>query len=707
MADLYFLLDELTPAQALQVLAQSAEETAGVALDMLRLRTLSSEFYGTSVTLIAPDFHAQRGAKKELAMQRATLDRLIDAYRKVTAREPRRGEPDGEMLTVAQGAGWLISNSLARPAVNPQEGEYLLIARDSDTARAAAIVDDLHLHATETRITVARTTADQRIVHLFHVLDDHKRHSAFQAARAGERFADCVLLAAFADSGVTVFLPENSQPGRASLHYFCRLLRAAPGLFSRHGLAVERGLLAAIAGQAVADRVVERAHHYDFYYLGGLAFFSQIELAPRIPEHIDIEVHDLATSESDVQKLRAALAEAEPLVAYRLALRPGDYHDYNEHEYNRFAQQQLDIEYRLAYLSSIKVERPTLLRFTQPQLPALADVIRCFPMKFLQGEDLLYGFQAVERHYPAGLHYLLKSPHAVMDAMDPLSLWGALDQMAMHFWLDPLWSRYYRGRGNECWVFVPKGMTLFPPMHCWEATEMDAYLRDVLSQWFHGQHGVASIPEKAIYLFEPSPHAPDEIQISVLNRANFQPLHTQLSWFNDNLTIMNELSVAGFIQTLADDIAKRDIAARVGQEAQQMMATFTTTAEQTSQQVAAKTQELTTVITQALNRIIQKAQTTTEEIRALNLRLTKLQLLYDDMRKATVEAEALITRNEQATDATIAFTSNLRQRVETTLANAQQARQEVQTRVAGELDLMQQTHANLQAMLENLRRKDE
>ena len=283
------------------------EETGGAALDTIRLRTFSSEFYGTSVTLIAPYFHAQRGAKKELQTQRDALDRIIDTYRTVTSREPRRGEPDGEMLTVAHGAGWLISNSLARPAVNPQEGEYLLIARDSDTARAAAIVDDLHLHATETRITVARTTADQRIVHLFHVLDDHKRHSAFQAARAGERFADCVLLAAFADSGVTVFLPENSQPGRASLHYFCRLLRAAPGLFSRHGLAVERGLLAAIAGQAVADRVVERAHHYDFYYLGGLAFFSQIELAPRIPEHIDIEVHDLATSESDVQKLLAYL----------------------------------------------------------------------------------------------------------------------------------------------------------------------------------------------------------------------------------------------------------------------------------------------------------------------------------------------------------------------------------------------------------------
>jgi len=707
VAELYFLLDELTPAQALQVLAQSAEETGGAALDTIRLRTFSSEFYGTSVTLIAPDFHAQRGAKKELQTQRDALDRIIDTYRTVTSREPRRGEPDGEMLTVAHGAGWLISNSLARPAVTPQAGEYLLIARDADPARAATIVEDLHFHTIETRITVARTTAEQRVVHLFHLLDDHKRRSTFQSARAGELFADCVLLTGFADHGLTVFLPENSQPGRESLHYFCRLLRAAPGLFSRNGRAVEAGLLAAIDAQPMAETVTKDAHHYDLYYLGGLSFFSQIEFAPPIPEHIDIEVHDLATSASDLQTLRAAIAEAEPFIAYRLALRRGHYQEFKLNEYERLSQQQLDIEYRLAYLSSIKAERPTLLRFTQQQLPALADVMRCFSMKFLQGEDLLYGFQAVERHHPAGLHYLLKSPHAVMDEMDPLPLWGDLNKLAMHFWLDPLWSRYYGGRGNECWVFVPTGMTLFPPMHCWDATEMDAYLRDVLSQWFHGQHGVASIPEKAIYLFEPSPHAPDEIHISVLNRANFQPLHTQLGWFNDNLAIMNELSVDGFIQTLADDMAKRDIAARVGQAAQQMIATFEATAARTSQQVAEKTQELTTVITQELNRIIQKAQTTTEEIRDLNLRLAKLQLLYDDMCKAAVAAEALITHNEQTTDATVAFTSNLRQRVETTLADAQQARQEVQARVAKELDVMQQTHADLQAMLENLRRKDE
>lgn len=707
MADLCFLLDELTPVQALQVLAQAAETSGSIALQEILLGIYHTEFYGTTVTLFVPDFYTQRGNQKELQPKRDALDSLIEGYRKVGAREPRHREPDNDLYTLAQGVGWLMINSTAHPAALPQPGEYLLLARAADPERAATIVEDLRFHATGTHVTVARTTADQRPVHLFHLLDDPKRRSGFQGAQAGRLFHDCLLLAGFADQGATVFLPADSQPGRESLHYFCRLLQAAPSLFSSNGRAVANGLLAAIAAQPVTATTPEGAHRYDFYYLGGLSFLSQIELAPALPSHIDIEVHDLATSAADLQKLRAAIAEAEPLVAYRLALRPGHYQEFKLTEYERLAQQQLDLEYRLAYLSSIKAERPVLLRFTQQQLPALADVIRSMPMKFLQGEDLLYGFQAVERHYPAGLHYLLKSPHAVMEEMDPLPLWRDLDRLAMHFWLDPLWSRYYGGRGNDCWVFVPKGMTLSPPMHCWEATEMDAYLRAVLAQWFHGRHGVAAIPEKAIYLFEPSPHAPDEVHISVLDRANFQPLQTQLGWFNDNLAIMNELSVAGFIQTLADDIAKRDIAARVGQAAQQMMADFTATAERTNHQVAAKTQELTSVITGELNRIIQKTQTTTEEIRDLNLRLTKLQLLYDDMRKVTIEAEVLVARTEQTADVVTTFTSTLRQRVETTLADAQQARQEVKTRVAKEIDLLQQTHADLQALLEKLRRKDE
>lgn len=127
----------------------------------------------------------------------------------------------------------------------------------------------------------------------------------------------------------------------------------------------------------------------------------------------------------------------------------------------------------------------------------------------------------------------------------------------------------------------------------------------------------------------------------------------------------------------------------------------------TSQQVAEKTNELTTVITQELNRLVQKAQTTTEEIRDLNLRLGQLQSVYNDMQKVTVEAETLIVVNELATDATAAFASNLRQRVEATLAEAQQARQEVQTRIANELGMMKQTHVHLQALLEQLRGKHE
>ncbi len=737
MAEVSFLLDELTPLQAFHLLAEAAKATHGVGLEEVRLGVYGTQYYGTSVTVVLPDYLA-RGNTKKFQPQQEALAALLQIYGQITEREPRRREPEAELVSLAQSVGLLLLSDVAEKPALPQAGEFLLLAPGVTPERAAAIVEELRFHATDVRITAAHTDRNRQAIHLFHLLADPKRRSSFQSAWVGRRFPDCIVLSAFADGDTTVFLPEESRPSREGLHEFCRLLRLTPALFRTKVSSTDTGdaaatdtvagrepdnanttvapvdtayarggeLLAAVNQQAQTDSSAQSSAQLEFYYLRELTFYEQGAFTPPLPDHIDIEVHSLTTTAEGIQRLRSAIAEAEPLIAYRLALRQGRYQEFKEaerNEYQRLSQQQLDIEYRLAYLSSINAARPTLLRFTQKQLPALADVIRSIPMKFLQGEDLLYGFQAVERYYPAGLHYLLKSPHVVMDEMNPLPQWEALDKLAMHFWLDPLWSRYYRGRGNECWVFVPKGMTLFPPMHCWDATDMDTYLRDVLSQWFHGQYGVASIPEKAIYLFEPSPHAPEEIHISVLDQRLLQPLHTQLGWFNDNLAIMNEIGIDEFIRTMANDIAKRDIAARISQEAEKMVATFATAAEETSRQIAAKATELTTVLTAEVRRIVRQAQTTTEEIRDLNQRLAALQQLYDEMRRVTTETETLVTETDKKIDETTQFTANLRQRVETALADAQDARQEVQERVAAEVALLEQTHADLRTILARLR----
>ncbi|MCB0112298.1 MAG: hypothetical protein KDE53_40520, partial [Caldilineaceae bacterium] len=412
----------------------------------------------------------------------AALEALLQIYGRITEREPRRREPDTELVSLAQGSGLLLLSDVAEKPALPQAGEFLLLARGVTPEGAAGIVEELRFHATDLRITTAHTDRNRQTIHLFHLLADQKRRSSFQSAWVGRRFADGIVLTAFADGGTTVFLPEQSRPSREGIHDFCRLLRLAPTLFRTKGpdtgneetassdtlrdetttgqepehrdvtvtsaasetASVHNGeLLAAIHQPVPVDGKASNLAQLEFYYLRELTFYAQGTFTPSLPDHIAIEVHSLSTTAEGVQQLRQAIAEAEPLIAYRLALRKGRYQEFRaaeRNEYQRLSQQQLDIEYRLAYLSSINAARPTLLRFTQKQLPAFADVIRSTPMKFLQGDDLRYGFQAIERHYPAGLHYLLKSPHVVMDAMNPLPQWEALDSMAMHFWLDPLWS---------------------------------------------------------------------------------------------------------------------------------------------------------------------------------------------------------------------------------------------------------------------------
>ncbi len=119
--------------------------------------------------------------------------------------------------------------------------------------------------------------------------------------------------------------------------------------------------------------------------------------------------------------------------------------------------------------------------------------------------------------------------------MDQLGFWERDGQPPIQFWLDPFWARHYHGRG-ESLIFVPDRHYLSPMMHPASADQIDAYLREIIGQWFHGKVWRAEAsPTRPIYLFDPDLAGPGHLTIAVLNLDQFVPLTQKLDWLNANL----------------------------------------------------------------------------------------------------------------------------------------------------------------------------
>jgi hypothetical protein len=72
---------------------------------------------------------------------------------------------------------------------------------------------------------------------------------------------------------------------------------------------------------------------------------------------------------------------------------------------------------------------------------------------------------------------------------------------------------------------------------------MDAHLRTIMRQWFHGHGPVPDVPPRPIYVFEGELGVQRDIQIGLLDNDGFIDLHTRLGWLNRNLDILRPYQV--------------------------------------------------------------------------------------------------------------------------------------------------------------------
>lgn len=718
MAEQGFFFTQLTPIQTLNILA-------GLGTDVRLLRDmgagLATESVGGYFTLVVPDFSVRNRAKISKNDHEKVFNRLGDIFNKITkGRTPKRQNIQKNLLPLAETAIWcLLKSGGSDGSIQAKVGEWLVIASKMSTTRQAKLVEDIRFHATFLRLAI--DTNSSRL--FIHVQDDKRRGSSFHSLVAGEGLADCQLLSAFEVDEQRIFLPQNSAPSLAGLRNFRRLYLTVPELFGLDERNQTASLLLAIGDVISKDDespesdlqlrifvVTETGSQQDesitplrpVYPLDHLDFIDQSAITPPADDYAEIKVFNLNSTQQAIEKLAEEIKQAEPEVGYKLELRKGYQQDDADAKRLILMEQLSELENQLAYLNSVSQPKPLLLRFTQSQLPALADAIRSFPPNDVRKGYIRYAFQATDIN-SLGWHYLWFDPSAtVMTEPYPLWRWTNLDHFHTRFWLEPFWARYYLDVDQDCLVFVPEGMALFPAFHSWDTKNMSQYMRDMMARWFHGQASVPELPKKPIYIFDEDQNIEGNINIQVLDRDAFKPLKTQIGWLNDNLVVHNKIDIENYIRQMADNIGWMQLSKNVANARKKREAAFMKEAAVSNDKIADEFNQLTTVLTEEIARIKQESETCLSNIKELYNQLFDL---TEELNKLNSTYKGIQTAIHQgakkANDAQVEL-KNLAEGIKNQILSAKQQQTDIENEITSTIKKLNDTRDSLQQTLKSI-----
>lgn len=703
VADAAFYLDQLLPVEALALLASASKSVGDVNAYTDFLLEPEQSVFGATATLILPE-KGKEASNKERKARTDLLASLLAAYRDLKGSEPARAPLREEGFSMLEGLAWLCLHSgqdeaeIAEPCF---PDEYLLPAEGLTDEQAAEIFEDLRFHATHTRLATA--TSGQTRCHIYHVMDDQERRSSFLSLEAGDGFRGIQPLVAYRSGEHQIFLPRSSKPSQRALDTFRQILQQVPILLGVSQINAQ-GLLLGIDAQSDSSGTIQ-AHQ--MYYLGQLSFVDQAHFVPRAKAETRFAFHPLEDSAQMQEQLRAALTKAAPAVGYRLELRPVQQKDVAEIERMRLLERQAEVAYKLAYLDSISRPRPQLLRFTERQLPALAEMIRAFPLEVLRKGFPKYAFQA--REVPegapgssddqAGLHYLYIEPDdAVLKELDPLLHWGSGPGAPTRFHLDPFWARYYHGKDNRSLVFVPESLALFPSMHGWSSAHMDAYLRDVVGEWF-ADRDVPELPPRPAYVFEGSGSADAPITLSVLDLDGFMPLQTRLGWLNDHLHLGHALGMDHLIAQMAHDVSRKQLAEQIADTARKTEEELEGLLLTANRVTTRKLSELTDTVNSELNQVLNQTHDTANYLKELYDYLQELTRLGRGAENITAQAFRGLVKTEGKYRDLTRFIQKLENDIEHEIHQADMARHRVTQKIQRSITELGTTHEKLRKKL--------
>lgn len=581
--------------------------------------------------------------------------------------------------------------------------EWLLLDRQRlSAARAEQLSAEVGLHATSARWSQIETEDGARLV--FHVLADPRRKSTFGSVLAGGGLEGMIACPAYdLGEGRRIFLPASACPSARSLDFLRFLFTAWAPVMEAPDVGVGAERLAVIYEEVEGVETVVRTrplHALDFSDLR--ADDSRTTREARVQVLAGVPVAEAR------KQLQGWLAKHSPEHGYRLRLRPTRERHASEREIERLLERKMQVEDQLALLRNILPPRPTLLRYSQAQLPRLAEALRAYPIEALQGDGIHYACQGSSAPGdpaagPQRWHFLLIDPQVARPAeINPAYRDRRDGEAAVSFWLDPFWARYYHGTGGgEVLLFVPEGAALFPTAHSWSPEEMDRYLReDVLGRFFHGRDSVQAIPPRPVYVFDSARTDPDQLEISVLSREDFQPVRQKLGWINSNLLLLHAYpELDEMIQQFADTQVRERHEAALARRRDAARAQFDEAAKAVAADFSEATRELTTEIEQALDGLHQQATATVAQLVQLTADLSALVSLQRKLTEDEVRAVELAAASSERMAKAIAEVTRLEKAAEAELAAIRQRNDKMNTEVRAVIEAQREKIEQLRRTL--------
>lgn len=299
---------------------------------------------------------------------------------------------------------------------------------------------------------------------------------------------------------------------------------------------------------------------------------SAAELATTMLEGQPLELTIL-----EVQDHETALAELERKLTaddfnfgYRVRLAQTKTYHNPTLDKSRIVEKITELENELQLIDSLGNEQQHLLRFTDAQLPAMIDGLRAFPRDVLAESGTFLYAASHSTHATGPSHYLLYNPATTpLRQLIPEHFWrGRTEDRPISYWMDPFVAGHTQNGQSRSRVFVPMGQMIIPAFTHFSGS-VDKALDTIIGKQFPEHKNIRDDDTKQpIYLFLQSPDPDVDLEIEILDRAQFGDLKTQLRWINDYLTVHKTKSVkAEDLAAVADGVYANDTATAINAKA--------------------------------------------------------------------------------------------------------------------------------------------
>lgn len=529
-----------------------------------------------------------RSGQAATAAIRDALDLRDSDLRRVAAEQRNAAEtrPLGnEMIR------YLVWRDLSNePDAPPLAGERMVVVPDMDRADMLRLLQQLNTHATCIRAAVMEQAQGDNLT-LFHLRDDSRRGSTLGAFLSAYRGLSVPVLKAYRTQQGTVFLPVN--PPLESLAGVARLIHDAPGIFGR--LAAPRqgwmpeALLFAIsrAGDAALGTRNLRETWYDIRdarFFGSAAFISE-NARPQVTVAAPVYV-----AETALRDLKARLHDPDGLFARQIGLRPSGRFDIASEDASLLAALEADrrvLERRIRAIRNANAHKSVMVVAAEADFPLLAQLLQQIVGSDEHWRDVRYTYltrspgqpEDPERARPTHVFHFGPEAAEAVGLHAARAAYTSLD----FYWSDPGWASSY-GTLGRIEMMVPWGQRIMPFPHSWEAEEMDAHLRDMVSVWSDGRIALSDNERHVVQFVADAPTARNDaglspqtlLRLEVFRASDLYPLTGKtLTWFNavlaqtgafDGDTLRTDLETTEGRAAIAEARAKREAA--LGAEAQ-------------------------------------------------------------------------------------------------------------------------------------------